>query len=104
MENKPAHANCEYFINVDGMSYCAVKDLYSLTTKKNDDMIEQDKIEESERYIAGWNEADYNCKLPDPIGQLVHEPTMTRLSVYKPISRFKRIMLRWCFGLKYEKI
>ncbi len=86
------------------MSYCAVKDLYSLTTKKNDDMIEQDKIEESERYIAGWNEADYNCKLPDPIGQLVHEPTMTRLSVYKPISRFKRIMLRWCFGLKYEKI
>ena len=38
MENKPAHANCEYFINVDGMPYCAVKDLYSLTTKKNDDM------------------------------------------------------------------
>ena len=104
MENKPTCANCEYFINVDGMSYCAVKDLYSLTTKKNDDMIGQDKIEESERYIAGWNEADYNCKLPDPIGQLVHEPTMTRLSVYKPISRFKRIMLRWCFGLKYEKI
>lgn len=23
MENKPAHANCEYFINVDGMPYCA---------------------------------------------------------------------------------
>lgn len=57
-------------------------------------MIGQDKIEEGERYIAGWEEAGYNCKLPDPIGQLVHEPTMTRLSVYKPISRFKRIMLR----------
>ena len=66
MGNKPAHANCEYFINVDGMSYCAVKDLYSLTTKKNDDMIGQDKIEESERYIAGWKEAGYNCKRPDP--------------------------------------
>ena len=41
---------------------------------------------------------------PDPIGQLIHEPTMTTINVYKPISRFKRIMLRWCFGLKYEKI
>ena len=29
MENKPAHANCEYFINVDGMPYCAVRDLYT---------------------------------------------------------------------------
>ena len=104
MENKPAHANCEYFINVDGMPYCAVKDLYSLTTKKNDDMIGQDKIKERERDIAGWKAAGYRCTLPDPIGQLVHEPTMTTIKVYNPISRFKRIMLRWCFGLKYEKI
>lgn len=49
-------------------------------------------------------EAGYNIKLPDPIGQLVHEPTMSRISVYKPISRFKRLMLRLCFGLKFEKI
>lgn len=34
---------------------------------------------------------------------IVHEPTMSRISVYKPISRFKRLMLRWCFGLKFEK-
>lgn len=65
-------------------------------------MIGQDKIKE--RNIAGWKAAGYNIKLPDPIGQLVHEPTMTRLSVYKPISRFKRLMLKVCFGLKFEKI
>lgn len=41
---------------------------------------------------------------PKPIGYLHHEPTGYSLVVYKPISRFKRLMLRWCFGLKYEKI
>lgn len=39
-----------------------------------------------------------------PIGHLKHEPTGYTLAVYKPISRFKRFMLRWCFGLKFEKI
>ena len=63
MENKPAHANCKYFINVDGTPYC-VKDLYSLTTKKNDDMIGQSKIKEKERDIAGWKATGYNRKLP----------------------------------------
>lgn len=66
-------------------------------------MIGQDKIKEKERNIAGWKAAGYRCTLPDPIGQLIHEPTMSRISVYKPISRFKRIMLRWAFGLKYEQ-
>lgn len=42
--------------------------------------------------------------LPASIGYLRHEPTGYTISVYKPISRFNRIMLRWCFGLKYEKI
>lgn len=67
-------------------------------------MIGHDKIKERERDIAGWKEAGYNCKLPDPIGQLIHEPTMSRISVYKTVSRFKRLMLRWAFGLKFEKI
>lgn len=67
-------------------------------------MIGQDKIKEKERDIAALKATGYNCKLPEPIGQLVHEPTMSRISVYKPISRFKRIMLRWAFGLKYEPI
>lgn len=39
-----------------------------------------------------------------PIGYLKHEPTGYSLAVYKPTPRFKRIMLRWAFGLKYEKI
>lgn len=38
------------------------------------------------------------------IGRFVHEPTHVVIAVYKPISRFKRLMLRWCFGLKFEKI
>lgn len=68
-------------------------------------MIGQSKIKERERNIAGWEAARYNTiKFPDPIGQLVHGPTMSRISVYKPISRFKRLMLRWCFGLKFEKV
>lgn len=43
-------------------------------------------------------------KVTVPIGYLRHEPTGYSLAVYKPISRFKRFMLRWCFGLKFEKI
>lgn len=66
-------------------------------------MIGQSKIKDTENTIGAMKEAGYSIKLPDPIGQLVHEPTMIRLSVYKPISRFKRIMLRWAFELKYEQ-
>ena len=67
-------------------------------------MIGQSKIKDAENTIGAMKDAGYNIKLPDPIGQLVHEPTMTTIKVYKPISRLKRIMLRWAFGLKYEKI
>lgn len=48
--------------------------------------------------------AEYRLNMPTPIGQLIHEPTRHIIAAYKPISRFKRIMLRWAFGLKYEKI
>lgn len=41
--------------------------------------------------------------VPQPVGYLRHEPTGYTLAVYKPISRFKTQMLKWCFGLKYEK-
>lgn len=67
-------------------------------------MIGQHKIKDAENSIGAMKEAGYNIKLSDPIGQLVHEPTMSRISVYKPISRFKALMLKWCFGLKFEKI
>lgn len=43
-------------------------------------------------------------KVPMPIGYLKHAPTGYSLAVYKPISRFKALMLRWCFGLNFEKI
>lgn len=39
-----------------------------------------------------------------PIGVLRHAPTGYTIAVYKPIPRFQRLMLRWCFGLKYEKL
>ncbi|WP_290437774.1 hypothetical protein [Muribaculum intestinale] len=48
-----------------------------------------------------------NCHLvvpPNPVGYLKHEPTGCSLAVYKPISRFHALMLRWCFGVKFEKI
>lgn len=49
-------------------------------------------------------ETGYRIELPKVLGYLIHEATKSRISVYKPISRFKRIMIRWCLGLKYEKI
>lgn len=51
-------------------------------------------------------EGDNKIKLPEekPIGYLLHEPTKTQSPVYKPISRFKALMIKWCFGLKYKKI
>ena len=67
-------------------------------------MIGQSKIKDAENTIGAMKEAGYNVKPPDPIGYLIHEPTISRIPVYKPISRFKRLMLRWCFGLKFEKI
>lgn len=45
-------------------------------------MIGQSKIKDAENTIGAMKEAGYNIKLPDPIGQLVHEPTMSRISVY----------------------
>lgn len=67
-------------------------------------MIGQSKIKDAENTIGAMKEAGYNIKLPDPIGNLVHEPTMTSIKVYKPISRFKAFILKHCFGLKYEKL
>lgn len=48
--------------------------------------------------------AECRLNMPKPIGWLIHEPTRHSLAVYKPISRFHALMLRWCFGVKFEKI
>lgn len=46
-----------------------------------------------------------SCRIvvPTPIGYLEHEPTKAQISVYSKIRWFKRLMLKWCFGLKYVK-
>lgn len=46
----------------------------------------------------------FRIKITTPVGYLQHEPTGTQITVYKPISWFKALMLKWCFGLKYKKI
>ena len=40
---------------------------------------------------------------PKPIGYLEHEESKTRIPVLKRIGWFHRCMLRWCFGVKYQK-
>lgn len=51
-----------------------------------------------------YNQRFQGLTLPKAIGTLRHDPTGQSFVVYKPISRFKRLMLRWAFGLKFEKI
>lgn len=49
-------------------------------------------------------ESYYKIYLPKVVGYLIHEPTHTKIAVYKRIGPFRRIMIRLCFGLVYEKI
>lgn len=44
----------------------------------------------------------YKIEQPKIVGHIIHEPTKTVVAVYKPIGRFKRFMIRLCFGLKYK--
>lgn len=72
-------------------------------------MIGQSKIKDAVAGIKAMQDEIFqqslnSVMLPKEIGYLKHEPTGYSLAVYKPISRFKRLMLRWAFGLKYEKI
>ena len=44
-------------------------------------------------------------KPPDPkVDYFVHEPTRSLIPVYKRIGPSRRLIIRLCFGLKYEKI
>lgn len=68
-----------------------------------------DAVEKLQALGKGFEDMVRNgcsCKIQimQPIGHLEHEPTHTSIPVYKPISRFKAMMLRWCFELKYKKI
>ena len=42
-----------------------------------------------------------NFTIKVPVGFLRHEPTQVNIFVYKKIGWFKRLMIDWCFGLKY---
>lgn len=96
MEKTPY--TCEHY--VDMLGYCELKDscfiacnLCSYEGRICDCPDYQTRESKEAHFI-----------MPQPIGYLKHEPTGYSLAVYKPISRFKRLMLRWCFGLKFEKI
>ena len=39
----------------------------------------------------------------EPIGYIQSKETMTKIAVYSKFSLFKRLMIKWCFGLKYIK-
>lgn len=43
----------------------------------------------------------YTIYVPKPTSYLYHEPTRLQFDVHSRIGWFRRLMLRWCFGLKY---
>lgn len=47
---------------------------------------------------------EMRIKIDEPIGYMEHKPTRTRINVYHSIGWFRRLMLRLCFGLEYNKI
>lgn len=48
-------------------------------------------------------EQEIKFETKEPIGYLKSEETRARIAVFSKISLFKRLMMRWCFGLKYIK-
>lgn len=48
--------------------------------------------------------AGESIKLLVPVAYLYCPYLRVEISVYEPIGWFKRLMLRWCFGLEYCKI
>lgn len=42
-------------------------------------------------------------EMPKAIGYLSHKPTHNQIAIYHHIGWFKRIMIKVCFGLVYEK-
>lgn len=48
--------------------------------------------------------AGESIKLLVPVAYLYCPYLRVEISVYEPVGWFKRLMLRWCFGLEYRKI
>ena len=54
--------------------------------------------------LANYSYAEHATDVPPtPIGYLELEEAMTRIPVFRRIGWFRRLMLRWAFGLKYIK-
>ena len=64
--------------------------------------IKKDTDDQTNGYISFKDGA--NIRIPEAIGYLRHEEIRLKIDVYAPISLFKRLMLKWCFGLKYKKV
>lgn len=47
---------------------------------------------------------EFFIEQPRVVARLVHESTKSVFLVYKPINWFQRLMIKWCFGFKYEKV
>lgn len=70
-------------------------------------MIQDEIISAKTEYLKQQcdnKDCGYRIVSQEPIGYLRHEPTRMSIYVYKPIGWFKRVMLNWCFGLKYRKL
>ena len=66
--------------------------------------IKKDSDDVTDSYISFKSGITTYVRIPKGIGYLIHEETDTKITVYSSISLFKRLMLKWCFGLKYKKV
>ena len=58
----------------------------------------------TEELIANTKVYDCSIHVPKVYGALYHPYTQVSWSVYKPMGWFKRMILKWCFGLEYKKL
>ena len=54
--------------------------------------------------IKGFKTESIKFEYPKPIGYLEYKPCNMRISVYSKMGLFKRVMIKYFFGLKYVKL
>lgn len=57
-----------------------------------------------ERNIMNDNNTHFLIDQPKAVAQLVHEYTKSVIPVFKSMNWLQRIMIKLCFGLRYEKL
>ena len=50
------------------------------------------------------NNTHFIIDQPKAVAQLVHEYTKSVSPVFRPMNWLQRIMIKLCFGLRYEKL